>query len=116
MKKLLLSIGLPLSLISHTSGAFGNAIKANDQVLPATDPHVLRLFTLSKEEIAIKHIELLQKNLDQQTRIRELENTIEERSYRAGMNRGWAIGGCVSVLAIIISLATRGAGHNGSRF
>jgi hypothetical protein len=76
MKKILFSVITLLSLIPSAS------LKAEEQViLPAMDPRVTKLFTESKEQIQVKHVELLQKNREQLAEIKRLENTIEERSY-----------------------------------
>lgn len=75
--------------------------------LGATDKKVLELFGQSKEIIAPHYIRLLEKEEQLQARIKELENTIEERSFTKGRHNGWIeagliVGGSVAVFALFI--------------
>lgn len=102
MKQLLFSVITLLSLAPFAT------VRAQDQaILPAMDPRVLKLFIEPKDQIAVRQVELLQKNFNQGIRIQELENTIEERSYRRGFNTGLTIGipiGAVTVAAVLLIL------------
>lgn len=89
MQKQILSIALLLSLVP--------SLQANDterNLVPAQDPRVLQAIVDHKEQLILKHIELLQKNSDQQSEIKILKATIEERAAQIAGGRilGWSIG------------------------
>ncbi len=95
MKNILFSVIILLSLLPAAG------IRAEEQViLPAMDPRVTKLFTESKEQIQVKHVELLQKNREQLAEIKRLENTIEERSYILGRNNGLMVAGTIGAVAV----------------
>lgn len=113
MKKVVFSLVTLLSLVPVVP-VHGVGMPVNEQViLPALDPRVLKLFVQPKDEIAIEQVKLLQKNRDQLARIRDLEGTINEESYRKGRNIGLVVGSGIAMAAAAALLSY--IASNGSR-
>jgi len=91
MKKLVLSLIALSSLIPSTS-VRANETAEEQTVLAATDKDVLGLFGKKSEDIAIVHVKLMQKSLNQAAHIKKLEATVDERSFTEGTKKGFAIG------------------------
>ena len=98
MKKIVFSVVTLFSLMPSAS------IKAEvPEILRATDPAVLALFSENRDALAKQNVLLLQKVLNKDARIKELEATIDERSDLAGRKKGAIIAGSVGAITTLIA-------------
>lgn len=114
MNKQLLSIVLLLSSVASV-----RAHNTESNLVPAKDPRVLQAIVDHKEQLILKHIELLQKNSDQQSEIETLKATIEERAAQIAGRKivGWSIGSAVVtglVTYILSNLGKRSSNSSSS--
>lgn len=98
MKKIVFSV---ITVFSLAPSALVRA--ETPEILRATDPAVLALFSENRDALAKQNVLLLQKVLSKDARIKELEATIDERSYLAGRKKGAIIAGSVGALTTIIA-------------